>query len=76
MKMIDESIFDWLAQGLGFRRCSDEGEGIDRNSDIASFWHDHIDYEVFHRDIQYFFYVWFESMNFIDKQDISGLECI
>ena len=51
MKMIDESILDWLAQGLGFRRRSDEGEGIDGNSDIASFRHDHIDYKVFHRDI-------------------------
>lgn len=76
MKMIDKSIFDWLAQGLGFCRRSDERERIDRNSNIASFRHDHIDYKIFHRDIQYFFDVWFESMNFIDKQDISGLECI
>lgn len=76
MKMIDKSVFDRLAQRLRFCRCSDKGEWIDRYSDIASFRHDHIDNKIFHCNIQYFFDVWFQSMDFVDKENISGFKCI
>lgn len=76
MKMIDKPVFDWLAQCLRFCCCSDECKWIDRDSYISSFRHYHIDNEIFHCDIQYFFDVWLQSMNFIDKQDISGFKCI
>gem|GEM_PF-5424447 len=72
--MIDESVLDRLAQHLGFRRRSDERERIDRNSYVPSFRHHHIDDKIFHRDIEHLFDVRFQSMNFVDEENISGLE--
>jgi len=74
--MIDESVLDRLAQHLGFRRRSDKRERIDGNPYISSFRHHHIDNEIFHRDVEYFFDVRFQSMDLVDKQDISGLKCV
>ena len=74
MEMIDESVLDRLAQHLGFRRRSDKRERIDGNPYISSFRHHHIDNEIFHRDVEYFFDVRFQSMDLVDKQDISGLK--
>ena len=74
MEVIDESIFDRLAEQFRFRCRSDERERIDGNSYISSFRHDHIDDKIFHRDVEYFFDVRFQSMDLVDKQDISGLK--
>lgn len=76
MEIVHESVLDRLAQGLGFCRRSDEREWIDRDPDIASFRHDHIDDEIFHRDIQHFLDVRLQSVDLVDKEDISGLERI
>ncbi len=72
--MVDESVLDRLAQHLGFRRCADKREWIDRDPDITSFRHHHIDDEIFHRDIQYFLDVRLQSVDLVDEEDISGLE--
>lgn len=76
MEIVDEPILDRLAQGLGFRCCSDKRERIDRDPDIASFRHYHIDDKVFHRYIQDLFDVRFQSVDLVDEQDVSGFKRI
>lgn len=76
MEVIDESIFDRLAEQFRFRCRSDERERIDGNSYISSFRHDHIDDKIFHRDVEHFFDIRFESVNFIDEKDIALLKDI
>lgn len=71
MKVIDESIFHRLRERFRFGCRSYKGERIDRKSNTSAFRHYHIDNKIFHSDIQNFFNSGLETVNFINKKNIS-----
>ena len=76
VKRIDKSVFERCRERLTLRGCADEGKWLDGDPYVASLGHHHIDHKVFHRDIQDFLQCRSQPMDLIDKQNVSGVECM